>query len=151
MQHAVLSSMVKAVVCLSFLLTIAVSFAICAQATGASENASVKPAIISKAKEWFFRFQHGNIDRSQLDDTTNKELTEEMIRGEADVLKSLGNPTAFIFIQSEPLGAATGYDFLLQFPSARVVESIAFDGSGKIAGIDFHLFVKNAQQTGSET
>lgn len=31
--------------------------------------------IVAIAREWFFQFQTGNIDRSQLDAVTNQELT----------------------------------------------------------------------------
>jgi hypothetical protein len=98
---------------------------------------------MSLAKEWFRRFQAGDIDRTQLSDTVNKQLTLAIIRREAAQLKPLGNPSSVTFIRSYPIGGMLGYDFQLQFKSVRVIEMIAVDGAGKIAGIDFLTLVHN--------
>ena len=101
----------------------------------------VDPRVVAKAREWFHRFQIGAIDRSQLNLQVNEELTPKLIRQEATTLKPLGRPLAFVFVRSEPIGGAIGYDFAIAFKAARVAESIAFDNSGKIAGIDFRVFL----------
>ncbi|HEY4432905.1 MAG TPA: hypothetical protein VGM99_00765 [Candidatus Cybelea sp.] len=108
-----------------------------------AENSSVDPQVLSLAKEWFRRFQIGDIDRTQLSDTVNKQLTLTMIRREAAQLKPLGDPLSVTFIRSYPISGMLGYDFQLQFKSVRIIEMIAFDGSGKIAGIDFLTLVHN--------
>lgn len=64
-----------------------------------------------------------------------------MAQQEAAKLRPLGNPVTFVFLRSEPVHAVTGYAFLITFRAARVVEMIAFDTSGKIAGIDFQIFL----------
>jgi hypothetical protein len=107
------------------------------------EPSPVDPQVVSLAKQWFRRFQIGDIDRSQLSDTVNKQLTLAIIRREAAQLKPLGTPLSVTFIRSYPIGGLLGYDFQLQFKSVRVIEMIAVDGSGKIAGIDFLTLVHN--------
>ena len=89
------------------------------------ESSSVDPQILALAKEWFRRFQIGDIDRTQLSDTVNKQLTLKMIRREAEQLKPLGNPLSVTFIRSYPISGMLGYDFQLQFKSVRVIEMIA--------------------------
>lgn len=103
----------------------------------------VDPKIAAKAKEWFFRFRSGEIDRSQFNDVVKSELTDAMISQESARLKKLGKLVSFRFVSSGPVGAvAIGYYFALTFTSGdKVVEAIAFDGDGKIAGIDFRIFV----------
>lgn len=108
-----------------------------------AENSSVDPQVLSLAKEWFRRFQIGDIDRTQLSDTVNKQLTLAIIRREAAQLKPLGDPLSITFLRSYPISGMLGYDFQLQFKSVRIIEMIAFDGSGKIAGIDFLTLVHN--------
>lgn len=106
--------------------------------------ARVDPKIVSKAKEWFYRFQNAEIDRAQLDDAINAELTDEMVRKEASTLKAFGKPSSFKFIRTYAISGTMGYDFLLQFDNGRIVEMIAFDPDGKIAGIDFQTFVRSS-------
>ena len=66
-----------------------------------------------------------------------------MIEEEGAKLRPLGTPLSFQFVRKYAIGGAIGYDFLLQFSNVRVVEMIAFDPDGKIAGIDFMMFVKD--------
>lgn len=103
----------------------------------------VDPRIVATAKEWFHRFQTGQIDRSQLDTTVNGELTSAMIEQEGAKLRQFGTPSSFRFIRTYAISGAVGYDFLLQFSAGRIVEMIAFDPGGKIAGIDFMTSVKD--------
>ncbi|HEX4014110.1 MAG TPA: hypothetical protein VHX17_09520 [Candidatus Cybelea sp.] len=110
--------------------------------TGSISSLPATPVVLAKAKEWFYRFQNANIDRSQLNALTNAELTTDVVLREAARLKRLGAPTSFKFQRSYTFRSALAYDFLLQFPSSRVIEMIAFDSSGKIAGFDFATFVE---------
>lgn len=107
------------------------------------DSAAPDPAVLAVAKEWFRRFQIGDVDRNQLSDAVNKQLTLAIIRREAAQLKPLGNPLSVTFIRSYPVGGMLGYDFQLQFKSVRVIEMIAFDAAGKIGGIDFLTLVHN--------
>ena len=97
----------------------------------------VDPKIVALAKEWFHRFQTGDISRSQLDSAINLELTESSIQREEAELKPYGKPTSFKFVSKEQIGAFIGYDFILTFDAGAVVESIAFDRRGKIAWARF--------------
>jgi hypothetical protein len=116
-----------------------------AASTTLPSHVGVDPQIEAKAKEWFFRFQRGDIDRAQLNAQVNAALTTEMIRAESAKLRPLGAPASFAFVSSEPVHGVMGYDFLLDFGNTRIIESIAFDSDGKIAGIDFRTFVRQQQ------
>ena len=96
--------------------------------------------ITSKAKEWFRRFQTGEIDRSQLDAQVNTQLTDDMVRQETAALMPLGDPAGFTYVRTYAVGGALEYDFLLQFRAARAIELISFDNGGKIAGLGFQVF-----------
>ncbi len=109
----------------------------------AKSTQTVDPKITAKAKEWFFRFQTGNIDRSQFNAQTNMGLTDKMIRNERAILKPYGRPSSFAFLGSGPIAGLVGYHFLIQFRAGRIVEAIAFDEWGKIAGLDFQTYVPN--------
>jgi len=99
----------------------------------------VTPLIVAKAKEWFLRFEKGNIDRSQLNRAVNDQLTVASVEEEGKRLSSLGPPLAFAFAYADAIGDAIGYNFVITFKTAEVIEAIAFDKSGKIAGIDFMI------------
>lgn len=102
---------------------------------------TVKPAILALAEEWFHRFQTGNIDRSQLDAASNMELTAEAIRQQEAALSSLGKPVAFRYLGVDEVQGDKAYHFLITFNGPdRILESIALDESGKIAGIDFATY-----------
>jgi hypothetical protein len=117
------------------------SFASAASQTSATPRKAVDSQILAKAKEWFYRFQRSHIDRSQLSPQVSAELTEQSLIQEAARLTALGKPSSFTFIRTYPISGAVGYDFLLQFKTDRVVEMIAFNPKGQIAGIDFETFV----------
>lgn len=99
------------------------------------------PSITAKAREWFFRFRTGTIDRSQLSSAVNAQLSKDMIQHEQGVLQAFGPPKSFVPIPSSKVQGLISYNFIIVFEKARVVESIAFERSGKIAGIDFQPFV----------
>lgn len=94
----------------------------------------------ARAKEWFFRFQRGKIDRSQLDARVNRDLTAGFIRRESGLLRPFGNPIKFVYLGSHKVDYAVGYNFGIVFDRGEIVESIAFDADGKIAGVDFRIF-----------
>ncbi len=106
----------------------------------ASARPAVPPHILATAKEWFFRFQSGEIDRGQLDDRVNAELTAASVTKERATLRAYGAPTGFTFIGTERVPGAIGYDFLIGFRSGKVVEALAFDPAGTIVGIAFRTY-----------
>lgn len=102
---------------------------------------AVDPAIVALAKEWFYRFQAGNIDRSRLDAASNAELTDEAVRRESVRLKKYGTPTSFEYLGSNAIMASVvGYNFRLTFDKGFIIESIAFNPNGLIVGIDFRTY-----------
>jgi len=104
--------------------------------------AQSRAAAEAKAKEWFFRFRVGHIDRSQLSSECNMGLTNNKVSQIANSLRPYGAPTTVSFMGTSPAGDATGYNFILQFKHGRVIEAIALDASGAIAGFDFQTFVE---------
>lgn len=105
---------------------------------------TVDAKIVAAAKEWFHRFQIGDIDRSQLNAEVNQQVTAEGVRKEKATLKAFGKPISFRFIGSAPIKGAIGYYFDIEFSVGRVVEAIAYDADGKIAGIDFQTYVPDS-------
>jgi hypothetical protein len=81
------------------------------QVAAAQPLASQK--LLALAKEWFHRLQTANIDRSQLNDTVNLQLTPELVRHEQAALMQYGKPIAFKFDRSGPIPGATGYNFIV--------------------------------------
>lgn len=138
--------MTRLLVILPLLASVAL-FAPHASASPASINStqqahpSIDPRIEALAKEWLRRFQTANIDRQQLNAEVSASLTPTAVARESAKLKPLGAPTSFHFVSTEPVGYAVGYDFMVSFKTAKVLESLALDASGKIAGIDFRIFV----------
>jgi hypothetical protein len=100
------------------------------------------PGVIGEAKDWFHRFQAGQIDRSRLSGEVNAQLTDAMIRQEATILKAFGEPSSFTLLRTYPIKDVPAYDFLLQFNGARIIEVIALTNDDKLAGIDFAMFGK---------
>jgi hypothetical protein len=82
--------------------------------TGQSAQ-SPPPGVLAAAKSWFRGFQTGNIDRSQLDDRMNSELTDVLLRQEGARLRPFGSPISFEYLGSEPEGDATGFSFFPHF------------------------------------
>lgn len=113
-------------------------------AAAAGPETGVHAGILATAKAWFFRFQHGDIDRSQLDAQVSSELTPERVAKERATLQRYGAPTSFVYLSSERVGRASAYDFLISFQSGKVVESIAFDPAGAIVGIAFRTYAPKA-------
>lgn len=122
---------------------IAASFVLPCEARSAPPLANQK--LLALAKEWFRRIQTANIDRSKLNDAVNLQLSPELMRHEQAALAPYGRPITFRFEGSEPVAGATGYNFIVTCPNGVLVESIALDSSGKIAGFNFQRY------TGSPT
>lgn len=107
----------------------------------AAQPPPVPPQIAAVAQEWFHRFQDGKVDRTQFDEQSSRELTDDMIRQESVTLKAFGDPVEFRFLGTEEVQHVTGYVFGIRFKNGIIVEHIAFHPNGKIAGIDFQTFV----------
>ena len=106
----------------------------------ASQPPLASSRVLARAEEWFYRFQSGNIDRSQLDAEMSGEVSASLIRRESTALGPYGRPLSFRYISSGPIRGTKGYAFLIKFNAGAVLELIAFDESGKIAGIDFETY-----------
>lgn len=103
--------------------------------------ASPPPKIAALAREWFDRFRNVSIDRSQLDERVNAQLTLALVKEEGAKLRAYGKPTSFTYLGSNQVSYATGYYFDIRFAHGKVIEAIALDADGKIGGIDFQTFV----------
>ena len=111
------------------------------QPAAAASPPTVDAKILAAAKEWFHRFQTGNIDRSQLNAEVNQQVTAEGVQKEEATLKAFGEPLRFRFLGSGPLRGAMACYFAIDFHMGTVLEAIAYDVHGKIAGIDFQTYV----------
>jgi len=107
----------------------------------ATNSPRVDPRIEALAKQWLHRFTVGDIDRSQLTAENSTTITPGRIQQGMALLKPFGPPIGFEYLGSEPFQAATGYDFLITYKHGQIVESIALDKWGKIAGINFQTYV----------
>lgn len=99
-------------------------------------------ALLAKAKEWYFRIKTGNVDKSQLTEQLQKELTPALLKQEAAALKDFGTPTSIDLLQTDSIMGDASYTFGLGFDNGRVVESMAFDDTGKITAISIQIFQK---------
>ncbi|HEV3153972.1 MAG TPA: hypothetical protein VGZ02_09230 [Candidatus Baltobacteraceae bacterium] len=63
-----------------------------------------------------------------------------MIDDEEKTLEALGKPSKWLYFGAQPVQYAIGYMFGIQFKTARVIEHIAFDSDGKIAGVQFQVY-----------
>jgi hypothetical protein len=112
--------------------------------SGRSQIAAAPPLVNQKvlalAKEWLRRIQTASIDRSQLNDTVTLQLTPELVRHEQAALRPYGEPISFRFDSSGPIPGATGYNFIVTCTNGTLVESIALDSKGKIAGFNFQRY-----------
>lgn len=104
-------------------------------ATSAAPQVDAK--VEAAAKDWFHRFQNGDIDRTQLSDNVKDQITPAIVQKLGALLQPLGEPTGFVFTGSQRVDGATVYTYVLTFSLLKVTETIAFDGSGKVAGIFF--------------
>lgn len=133
-------------IALKYMCRTALQLALCvivatALLSGACQGAPLHAPqqIETLAKNWFYAFQSDRIDRSQLNDVVNGQLTDDMVHRESIRLKSFGRPIRFQYLGSARISYAVGYDFLIVFARDRVKESIAL-ANGKIAGIDFRTW-----------
>ena len=110
------------------------------QACAGGNRAAAPRRVFALAKSYFYQFRSGRVDRALFDSAVNLELTNEMVAGQAEMLRPFGKPEKFVYLGSEKVQYATGYNFQIRFRKGRVLEQIAFDYDGKIAGIKFETF-----------
>ena len=96
---------------------------------------------LQDARDWFNQFQTGKVDRARLNKQVNIHLSRDMIERESRTLKAFGRPQRFVFLGTNKVRGAAGYNFLVIFEAARIIESIAFDSDGKVAGVDFQPYL----------
>jgi hypothetical protein len=109
-----------------------------AQSSAPSSTApQVDPKVTAIAKDWLYRIQTANVDRSQLTDQMSAALTPSLVQHVAAQLAPLGDPTTVVFVGSKTVQGVTVYQFVLTFKTATVNELVGIDSAGKIAGLRF--------------
>jgi hypothetical protein len=82
--------------------------------------------------------QTGDIDRSQLTDEMNTDLTPGVIKQISDQFGPLGDPQSFTPLGEESVaGDETAYVYRVVFKTKTVNEVFVLDKTGKVAGIQF--------------
>jgi CubicO group peptidase (beta-lactamase class C family) len=92
------------------------------------------PAVTARVRDWLRRFQTGDIDRSQLNDTMNKALTEDLIDASKAQLGPLGTPETLVYRGSVASDGSTVYVYVATFSAGTFRIVMALDAAGKIAG-----------------
>ena len=100
-----------------------------------------KPIATRVAKEWFFAFRSGQVDRRKLSDAVNNELSASVLQKEMRTLQRFGTPRSFEYLRVARFGGLPTYEVVVSYANTerKVIEGIAFDGNGKLAGIDFEI------------
>jgi hypothetical protein len=107
-----------------------------ASAAAPAQSPYADPA--TRAREWLHRMQTGDIDRSQLTDEMNTDLTPGVIKQISDQFGPLGDPQSFTLLGEESVaGDETAYVYRVVFKTKTVNEVFVLDKAGKVAGIQF--------------
>jgi hypothetical protein len=92
------------------------------------------PAVTARVRDWLRRFETGDIDRSQLNDTMNKTLGQDLIDTLKAQLGPLGNPETLVYRGKVDADGSTMYVYVATFSSGTFRIVMALDPTGKIAG-----------------
>jgi CubicO group peptidase (beta-lactamase class C family) len=92
------------------------------------------PAVTARVRDWLRRFETGDIDRSQLNDTMNKTLGQDLIDTLKAQLGPLGNPETLVYRGKVDADGSTMYVYVATFSSGTFRIVMALDATGKIAG-----------------
>jgi CubicO group peptidase (beta-lactamase class C family) len=104
----------------------------------AAENAAAPgedPAVTAIVKRVWRDSAAGTVDRTMLDDRMSAALTDDRIRALAPQLKSLGAPTAYLYVSKTPQAGYTVYIYRVQTPGGLVIVTLSLDAAGKIGGL----------------
>jgi CubicO group peptidase (beta-lactamase class C family) len=91
------------------------------------------PAVTARVRDWLRRFETGDIDRSQLNDSMNKSLTEDLVAASKAQLGPLGNPESLVYRGKVDANGSTVYVYVATFSAGTFRIGIAIDATGKIA------------------
>ncbi len=92
-------------------------------------------AITARVREWFHRFQTGDVDRTQLAPQMQSLLTPDVIAQTKTMFTALGEPQHLTFIGTTAApGDLTVYRYAAAFGSAQTLMTITLTADGKIAG-----------------
>ncbi len=102
----------------------------------AAATPSARARAYARALDWFHRLQSGQIDRKQLTEAFDEQLTGATVRQVKAQLDALGDPTS---IAQEPEDDRFGVDAYIYDITFKNGSTYAYyfvvDASGKIAGI----------------
>ncbi|HYL27509.1 MAG TPA: hypothetical protein VEW74_06710 [Candidatus Nitrosotalea sp.] len=93
------------------------------------------PAVMARAKDWLHQIQTGKVDRSQLTDKMNAELTDATLTSVSAQIGQLGDPTSFTLTKKLAQGSLTIYVYTATFASVTLSEIFVLDQNDKIAGL----------------
>jgi ABC-type transporter MlaC component len=103
----------------------------------AAPAATVDPKIEAMAKDWLHRAQTNTLDRSQLTDQMNAQMTPDLAQKAAAQLGALGDYSSFTYVDTEASNGLTVYHFVVAFKAISLNEFLALTPDGKIAGLQF--------------
>jgi len=112
----------------------------------ATSPAAVSPApsddkaVAARAREWFGRLQRGGIDRAQLTKAMNDGLPADKAAQLSALLKPLGEPQTFTFLDKTQHGAFSVYRYHVDVTGGALTFTFVLDPEAMIAG----LFVTKA-------
>lgn len=105
------------------------------------------PTVTARAKDIMHRVQTGTVDRSQLSDDYNKQVTDKTLSDASSELAALGEPRNFQYFGKLTQGDVTAYVYRVQMERGVVDELIAFDPSNKIVRLLFRLRPTQSDET----
>jgi hypothetical protein len=102
----------------------------------AAATAAPNPAMLAKAKKWFAQLQSGHVDRSQLENNANANMSDATISNAQRMIGSLGAPVLFV---QQRAGTQSGISYAiyqLTFRNGQKLDFLfALDGEGKVASL----------------
>jgi hypothetical protein len=102
-------------------------------------NAPAREDVKALALRWYTQMQAGQLDRTQLTAAYSAQLTDDAVRAMTRNVNLYGaSPTHAEILQTRTIADQKFYLVKLIFPRGDAASLlIAFDGEGKISGIDF--------------
>ena len=102
-------------------------------AAAAKPVAGEDPKITARVKRVWNSLQSGTLDRSELSDRVNAELTPAVVARSSEQLKGLGAPTAWTYAGSTATGSTTTYKYRVEFATGDTFTvTMSVEAGGKI-------------------
>lgn len=134
MKKAAAVKMLVIAVLGAFALCTGVSLAAPEPSPAAAAPASVDT--LTRAKAWFSALQSGKVDRTQMTDTMNKDLSDEQIKNLSAKYGPLGDPTSFEQVKTGSEAGSSVYTYRLAFSNGDHLNFLfAIDGNDKVSGL----------------